>query len=112
MIFTKSIEEEVKIIFCYLLLLDYKRIQDKSQAKRLKISISSHLDLLIAAGELPLPEDRDMVADPLEQKSHQLVVFLPAQLQLLQPTQQNKHSRLTTTDRKALILLRRHVPSS
>lgn len=55
-----------------------------------KIRMSSHLYLLIAGRELPLLENGDMVADPLEQKCHQLVVLLPAQLQLLQPTQQKK----------------------
>lgn len=54
------------------------------------MSLSSHLNLLVAGGELPLLEDHDMVADPLEKKSHQLVVFLPTQLQILQPTQRKK----------------------
>lgn len=70
------------------------------------MSLSPHLNLLVAGGELPLLEDHDMVADPLEKKSHQLVVFLPAQLQFLQPTQRKKIvGGWTTTDRRALLLL-------
>lgn len=48
----------------------------------------THLYLLVAARELPLFEDHNVVADPLEQNSHQLIVLLPAQLQVLQPAQQ------------------------
>lgn len=73
-------------------------------------NISAYLDLFVGGRELPLLKDHDMVADPLEQKSHQLIIFLPAQLQLLQPTQQKKKARrLTTTDRKSLLLLRPRV---
>ena len=40
--------------------------------------VAAHLDLLIAAGELPLPEDGDVVLDPLQQQGDQLIVLLPA----------------------------------
>lgn len=62
----------------------------RQRPKNHNMSPSSHLNLLVAGGELPLLEDHDMVADPLEKKSHQLVVFLPTQLQILQPTQRKK----------------------
>lgn len=77
--------------------------------------VSPHLNLLKAGGELPLLEDHDVVADPLEEEGHQLVVFLPAHLQFLQPAQQKKISQpgvwttaettATVTDRRALLLL-------
>lgn len=54
----------------------------------------AHLYLLVAAGEFPLLEDGDMVADPLEQEGHQLVIFLPAQLQVLRPAQQKGGMRV------------------
>lgn len=47
---------------------------------------STHLNLLVAGWELPLLEDEDVVTDPLQQHGDQLVILLPAQLQLLTHT--------------------------
>lgn len=44
----------------------------------------THLDLLVAGRELPLLEDGDVMAYPLQKQGDQLVVLLPPQLQLLQ----------------------------
>lgn len=44
---------------------------------------STHLNLLIAGGELPLLKDEDVVSDPLQQHGDQLIILLPTQLQLL-----------------------------
>ena len=72
----------------FFMLLNFKDTQNKDRSHN--TSVPPHLYLFVAGGELPLLEDHDMVADPLEQESHQLVVLLPAQLQLLQPTQQKR----------------------
>lgn len=45
--------------------------------------LSIHLNLLIAGRELPLLKDEDVVSDPLQQQGDQLIILLPAQLQLL-----------------------------
>lgn len=44
---------------------------------------SSHLNLFVAGGELPLLKNEDVVSDPLQQHGDQLIVLLPTQLQLL-----------------------------
>lgn len=63
---------------------------DKRQTHRMSvICIRSHLYLLITGWEPSLLKDHDMVADPLEQNSYELIVLPPAQLQILKPTQQN-----------------------
>lgn len=48
---------------------------------------STHLNLLIAGGELPLLKDEDVVSDPLQQQGDQLIILLPTQLQLLKHRQ-------------------------
>lgn len=62
--------------------------------------MSPHLDLLKAGGELALLEDHNVVADPLEEESHQLIVFLPAHLQLLQSTEKKVSLWVWTTAAK------------
>lgn len=44
---------------------------------------SSHLNLFVAGGELPLLKNEDVVSDPLQQHGDQLIVLLPTQFQLL-----------------------------
>ena len=43
----------------------------------------THVYLLVAGGEPPLLEHHHVMSDPLQQQSDQLIILLPAQLQLL-----------------------------
>lgn len=43
----------------------------------------SHINLVVAGGELPLLEHDDVVPHPLQQHGDELIVLLPAQFQLL-----------------------------
>lgn len=61
-----------------------------------------HLNLFVAAGEFPLLKDDNMMSDPLEYNGDQLIVFLPAQFQFLQPRQR---TNISERNRRALFLL-------
>lgn len=58
------------------------------------IGEETYLSLLIAGRELPLLKHDDVVSDPLQQQGHQLIVLLPAQLQLLRDTQETEEGSL------------------